>query len=486
MANIGKLNVTLIANSGPFKKGLARAGNMADRFAGRMKKFGEGASRVMGNMSRRAALVGAVFAGAMVLGINKARTAIDDLAKSSRKLLGNSGATGALAGLRLAAGYAGVSVAELDTGVEKMLETIGKAKEGDATAIKALKRVGVTAKELAQASPERRLEMIAEGIKNIGDVGDRVTAARGIFGRGGGSLTLLFQGGAQAIAGARREAELFGHSLTAKASGGVEKMNDNFAKLGAIMDGAFIQLTAKIAPVINDITDALIDNIDAAGGMGEAVEKAFDFIIKSGGTALNAIEDIELGWLKAKKAFLGYNETKSRALSVLTGSEERGKRTAEKRILSGIPPEHRAEAKRLLDAAGGAENEKVTFGRSADAYAAEAAEAQARIDQITGRQRDGNGLGDRFEKYIYKAQEDAENFAGSAADDRLGTEKAITAEKAKQVTLNKDMGEASVGSARLASFRGPTYSMERNNDRQQVDLLRQIADNTGNRAAVMA
>jgi uncharacterized protein with GYD domain len=313
MANIGKLNVMLIANSGPFVKGIKRAQKRATRFRNSMHSFGKSVGGIMSSMFKRMAVVGALAGGLLVLGLRKAAVTVDDLAKSSRTLLGGGkGAIATLAGMRLAGKHAGIEIAVVDKSFEKMLETISKANEGDAMAIEALDRVGVSAKELADSSPAKRLELIAEGIRNIGDAGDKIAAARGIFGRGGGGMIELFRGGANAIKEATAQAEKFGLVLGDKASANVEKMNDSITDIKEVINGVFIQALGKISPIINEATSAFMDQVDAVGGVGAAVDKAFPFIVSSIGDAIGAAEELYLTWLKTKKLVLWFAMDKSK------------------------------------------------------------------------------------------------------------------------------------------------------------------------------
>lgn len=485
MANIGKLNVVLVASTGPFGKSMAKAQRITQQFVGHAKRFGTSISGIMQNMWKRAAVFAALVGGTLIYGLKKAADSIDDVTKASRRLLGNDGATGALAGLRLSASLAGVEAAALDKGLEKMLETISKADEGDMAAVEALERIGVTAKQLKALSPEKRLEAVAAGIQKIGDAGDRIAAARGIFGKAGGGLLSLFEGGAKAIADATREAELFGLSVSKASAGAVEKMNDNFTRISAVVEGAFIQAISRIAPVVNEITDALLAQIEAIGGVGNAVETAFNYMIKQTGYAIDKVDELHTAWLKVKRAILSATASDlSDAQLGQTGTgrrilEHRAKQdAAEQKMREGqINPKRLEEYRRQRDAAG------VNFKSPEEAARISRAKDIAEIDrQIAAKEKDRkeNGtLGDKFKKFVYdarrKAEEQAANFNPSIPD-ALGDSGATA--KGSNIT-------AQAGNAKLIAFNGPTFAKD-NIAKQSLDVLKTIADNTANKAAVLA
>ncbi len=524
MANIGKLNVVLVASTGPFGKSMKTAQRITERFAGHAKKFGASIGNIMQSMWKRAAIFAGLISGALIYGLKKAADSIDDVTKASRRLLGGDGATGALAGLRLSASLAGVEAAALDKGLEKMLETISKAGEGDMAAVEALERIGVTAEQLKKLTPEKRLEAVAAGIQKIGDAGDRITAARGIFGRAGGGLLSLFEGGAEAISDATREAELFGLSVSAKAAGAVEKMNDNFTRLSAVVEGVFIQAVSRIAPIMNGITDAMLEQIDAAGGVGQAVETAFNFILDKTVNTLNAMGDLWDSAMRLQDAFTGFDfggfgglgeiaenaykavdkvvekflqlkslmlkvlAIRDAALAVVTGSEGRAQKKAQDKALAGINPKHREQARKILE-----ENPQMrpgvgqeTFGIKARAKFDEAAatdkkiaENKIKIEERERKKREGTnvGLGDKFKKFVYDAKTKADEQAAKIPD-MLDAAGAGASAKGSNIT-------AQGGSAKLVAFNGPTFTKD-NIPKQTLDVLRTIAKNTENRSAVLA
>ena len=460
MANIGKLNVMLIANSGPFVKGIKRAQKRATRFRNSMHSFGKSVGGIMSSMFKRMAVVGALAGGLLVLGLRKAAVTVDDLAKSSRTLLGGGkGAIATLAGMRLAGKHAGIEIAVVDKSFEKMLETISKANEGDAMAIEALDRVGVSAKELADASPAKRLELIAEGIRNIGDAGDKIAAARGIFGRGGGGMIELFRGGANAIKEATAQAEKFGLVLGDKASANVEKMNDSITDIKEVINGVFIQALGKISPIINEATSAFMDQVDAVGGVGAAVDKAFPFIVSSIGDAIGAAEELYLTWLKTKKLVLWFAMDKSKASAKGQGARDKnGNRTIaqirqdniakrKQEELFGVFPESRRNQARGIAKAGGI----VAGDPELEAYKQQKSEIdtiQKSIDDIEKRKGTKESTRAKFEAFVYKA---AEKNA-DAKTNQLSIEEDITDEMERQRDLQKAMSTS--GNLKLMGLGG--------------------------------
>jgi hypothetical protein len=443
---------------------------------------------------KKLAVAGGIAAAAVGLAFARAASAIDDLAKSSRKLLGNNGATGALKGIRQAAGEAGVSLTEVDTGLEKMLETLGKAKEGDASALKALERVGLTAKDLKNLKPEQALLKIADGIQAIGDTDRKITAARGIFGRGGGSLVGLFNQGSGAIRKAQSDMVRFGQALTGVEASGVEQMNDSLGRSRLMLDGFTKQMTVKLAPSITALSEGFMTWIDGLGGVGEASETSFNFMIDIAGKFLDKLELIKAGLMAMKKGLL---DAGASALSLvdkieLPGADKRNRDNLIEKRLQQFP-EHRREQARKIIGEGRYTEERVTFGRIAEGLKGEADATGEGINAIKEKRKEEGTAGERFKKFIFKANESAADKAAAATSQQAADQAKITDELEKQLDIQKELAGASAGQGErgLTAFSGAVFDNNAQiaaaakvrtgntgSDGMQNSLLKQIADNT--------
>jgi len=471
MAKVGRMNVVVTAGTSGLTRGLRASETAIDRFVGRAGK----ASSIIGGQMRKGinsggkALLGfgaAATAGVVATGIaiKAGADRIDDLADSSKRLLGNNGATGALAGLRYAAEEAGVEAGVLDKGMGKLLDTISKAKRGDKGSIEAFRQIGLDADNLARLRPEQRMIAVADALGQVKDAGDKISLSKGIFGKAGESLVPLFNEGGEAIQGAIRDMDMFGHSITALDAEKVGTMNDQLGRMQLAWEGATMQLATHFAPLVSDVSARLLGMIEEAGGVGSAVDKAFGAAVEYTGDALDAIEGLKIGWLKFKQTVTGVgliltdignfaaNMNPAKHIAEWFTGDETEKR------LAGIAPDKRAEFERLLKESGGFQSEKVDMRAG---LLAENEDIQQQIKDAEGSRREKGSLGSRFKAWEKSAQaKGATNAAAKLADasvTRLDAEEAITEEAEKQTKEKKDqlrLEQGGQGKFALMAFNG--------------------------------
>jgi len=474
MAKVGRMNVQVTAGTSGLSRGLKESQTLIGRFSSSVggvsgllsKGFSGGvslATKAVTGLGAAAAAGG----GALAYGIQHGADAIDDLADSSKKLLGNNGATGALAGLRYAAEEAGVEAGALDKGLGKLLDTISKANRGDKGAIEAFRQIGLDAKDLQAMKPEDRMIAVADALGRVRDVGDKISFAKGIFGKAGEGLVPLFNEGGAAIRATTADMAMFGFAVSALDAEKVGTMNDHIGQMKLAFDGGLMQLAIQFAPIIDDVSMRILGFIEDIGGMGTAMDVAFGVGEEYAASFLDKVEDLEIGWLKLKRtvtavgiimADLGNGVGSVGNMATpwwikwiqkkVTGGDETDKR------LQMIAPDKRDEFKKRLDASGGFQSEKVDIGAG---LRAENTDIQAEIADVEKRRREKGSLGDRFKGYVHKtktnANERASEKLNSAESERLNTEEAITKELEKQ-TAEKE-GQAGQGSAKLMAFNGP-------------------------------
>ncbi len=157
--SIASLNVRLIADIGGFAAGMSAAVKPLTSFVG---SIGSAATGVGGLMT---ALTGLAAGGASIAGLaeltHSSMESIDATAKLSDRL---GVTTEALTGLQHGAKMAGIDSEELTGGLEKMLKSLGQAANGGGPAAEALQRMGLSAKALADESPDAAFKQIAAGI----------------------------------------------------------------------------------------------------------------------------------------------------------------------------------------------------------------------------------------------------------------------------------------------------------------------------------
>src|SRR5690606_16329068 len=113
----------------------------------------------------------------------------------------------------------------------------------------------------------------------------------------------------------RAELERYGIALTRLDLRKVEMANDEFTRLRIIQEGFWNQLAVKAAPVLAEIGNRLLDNIDRMGGMGEVAERAINFMLTGAGFVADAfagwkliLKGLEIGWLTMERTAIGVSQ----------------------------------------------------------------------------------------------------------------------------------------------------------------------------------
>lgn len=459
---IGKLNVQLSAHTRGLTRGLKRGETSIKRFTRRSKRVIEGFARAgIGRFGALAAAAGLSAAGIGYAFSNSA-SRIDDLTKSSRRLLGNNGATGALAGIRQAAEEAGVETATLDRGLRRMMQTLGRAKQGDVAAIRALERIGIAGEELQRLRPENALARIADGINGIAGADSKIAASSAIFGtRSGTELITLFETGGAAIRAAQGDMEKFGKSLTALEAKRVEQMNDSLGRSNLAFTGLIDQLTVRLAPIVTDLNDRFLGMVERIGGVGKAAETTFNFAIKMGSKMAGVVDSIGTAWGHLKAIMQATLTAQSKVLSVMDPIVNAfGSGRSEEELLKAFPEHRRDQARKLAAKTGGFKDEDLDFGRVSDAFDAETRDTIAGIKKRRKR-TSAEKLDTKFEAYVFDATKKADTKGmetlGKAAEKRKQNEEQITKELRKQKETAEEIAQGEAGQGRLAltALNGP-------------------------------
>lgn len=226
-----------------------------------------------------------VLVNSVVSGIERL-DALDDAANK----IGVS--TEALSALRFAAGYADVEIGAIDSSISKMNVNIGKAAQEGGKAAEAFDRLGLDAKKLRDAGPEKAFGMIADAINAIPNSTDRAVAANAIFSKSYREMIPLLQLGSQGMEEVTARGREMGQvisaidaSTAAQAADAVKDLEDKWIGLQNV-------LAVEVAPIVNGIAKAF-----GAIGDGDMVANArafFDAVLKDLQAALNMADRLAI------------------------------------------------------------------------------------------------------------------------------------------------------------------------------------------------
>lgn len=246
MPNISTLTVRLSANSArlvaELNKAQQRAKTFSDRVSGTLKVAGR--SFAAFGATGSVALIGLARAGV---------TAGDQLAKTAAKL---GLAADELAGLRFAAEQTGANIRTLDLGLQRMVRRVAEAAQGTGEAQKALKELGLDARQLAAQSPAEQFRLIADAFADVSNQADVVRLGFKLFDSEGVALVNTLAAGREGLDAFRAEAERLGLALDAVQLANIQKAADSQNRLSRAIGGFSRQLGAVFAPALSLASDA--------------------------------------------------------------------------------------------------------------------------------------------------------------------------------------------------------------------------------------
>lgn len=163
--------------------------------------------------------------------------------------------TEALSELKYAAEICGTDLGSLEKGVKKMSKTIVDASDGLTTYVRAFDRIGLSAQELIDLSPEEQFDKIAMAIAKVESPTIRAAVAQEIFGRAGTQLLPLFAQGAEGIEELRQKAHDMGLVFDQEAAEKAARLNDSMTTLKGSFKGATMVIAEALVPTITSLVD---------------------------------------------------------------------------------------------------------------------------------------------------------------------------------------------------------------------------------------
>lgn len=268
--------------------GLRNVGNAAER-AG---KKASGLRSKLSNLARRGLRMAASGAAALGTAAIAAATAItkatNDFAKANDELVktaDNLGiASDAYQELRFAADRSGISSKVFDKGLRTLNKNLGDlAARGTGPASVALRQLGLEFDDIAGKSPEVQLEIIADAMRNVDDVGTRTSATMTLLGGSGNDFQKLLEGGAEGVQRLREEAQLYGAVIDEDILRQSEQAVDAQANLDAAFKGLSNTLLSRFVPSMAEskqqVADFIVENREIIGlGMDRAMTVLGDAI----------------------------------------------------------------------------------------------------------------------------------------------------------------------------------------------------------------
>ncbi len=288
MATVGRLNAILSLSTARFETGVKRAKQLLGSLGG----------GIMSVLKRIFSLGGALVgvAGVGGLGLLYKRTA-DNIDATAKLAVSLGLTTEALVGLQYAANISGVSAAELETAFRRMEKTIGDAKVGLSTAVRALEALGLTAKELDALAPDEQFRLIAERLKGVATQSEKARIAQDLFGRSGMTLIPLLNEGADGMAALAEVAKRMGLVFDAEAAAKVEMANDAMTNLNKTITGGVQQAVIQLAPYVEVLVKKITELAMSGDGVAGKMRGVFEFLATGWGIMIDIVNLVKAAYL---------------------------------------------------------------------------------------------------------------------------------------------------------------------------------------------
>ena len=232
------------------KRALDSAGKGMDSFGSKFKSFG------------KTAALGLAAGGVALAGF--ATKAVKDLVKTGDEFDKMAGRTGfaveSLSGLGFALEQSGSSLAVFERSQRNLNERLQKGAQGAEAQAEKFTSIGLSINELTAASPEERLNLVADALAGIENHGERAAAAAAILGqKAGPELLPLLANGAAGIKSLTDEADSLGRIISTETASNAAALGDSINRLKSIGTGAATSLAAGLLPAVLEITEAMTE-----------------------------------------------------------------------------------------------------------------------------------------------------------------------------------------------------------------------------------
>lgn len=287
MAQIGRLVVVI----GSEVSGLIRGVRQAESAV-------EGMAFAVARSVRSLATIGvaATVAGAGLLTwvVKGSLAAIDAQSKLATRL-GTSVVS--IQNLKHAADLADVSFESMAQAMSVMQARMSQAaREGTGPAAEAMRRLGLSTKDLLALPVDERIARIGEAFQRLNYSTAQQAATLRELGIRNQSLILLFQQGGDAIRSAQKEVELFGIALSNIDAKAVEETNDAWTRVMAIAAAAGNQLAVAVAPILKEIADRIIKAAEEFGGFDQIIQEGVRTAVMAFGSLLRVFYNLRVGF----------------------------------------------------------------------------------------------------------------------------------------------------------------------------------------------
>lgn len=299
MATIATLTFDLIGESSKLRADLQKASRSTKSWSDQTRQSINTAGKVFAGLAvTSVAAMAAIYA-------STAKTA-DQLGKFSDRV---GEAPVRIQGLRRAAELTGQSTESLDSALEKMSKRLGEAANGTGEAAKYLKEYGLNTKEFFSLSPADQFGKISDKVNGLSTQQEKAAASNAFFSRSGLGLINTMALGSKGLNDITQEVKDYGLELTRIDIAKIEAANDSWFRSTQVLDGFGQQMTVQIAPLVEALSNELLNAAKEAGGLGEAATVAVNVMLTPFKVVSDAVRALHIGLLGVDKVLIGMAAT---------------------------------------------------------------------------------------------------------------------------------------------------------------------------------
>jgi hypothetical protein len=231
-------------------------------------------ARLAGFATKAGIALAAMTAAAAAAGVAMIRSGLDTIGAQADMAASLKTSVESLQVLTLAGELAGVSLGEIEQATKKLTTRLSEAASGSGSAVGALKRLHLSARDLQALPLDERIATIQDALARLVPEAERAAVASDLFGDKAALAFLRID--PATLREAAKDVRDFGVAVSATDAVQIERTGDAIAKLSLIWLGLTNRLTAAVAPALETIANALGDAARGSGVLGEAITAVFD------------------------------------------------------------------------------------------------------------------------------------------------------------------------------------------------------------------
>jgi hypothetical protein len=231
-------------------------------------------TRLAGFATKAGIALAAMTAAAAAAGVAMIRSGLDTIGAQADMAASLKTSVESLQVLTLAGELAGVSLGEIEQATKKLTTRLSEAASGSGSAVGALERLHLSARDLQALPLDERIVTIQDALARLVPEAERAAVASDLFGDKAALAFLRID--PATLREAAKDVRDFGVAVSASDAVQIERTGDAIAKLSLIWLGLTNRLTAAVAPALETIANALGDAARGTGVLGQAITAIFD------------------------------------------------------------------------------------------------------------------------------------------------------------------------------------------------------------------